>query len=314
MNMKTLFLNSSDTELVYGCLRGDDEAWKEFLRRYNHRIDQAIVRTLRVKGHKAISNDDEGFWEIKGEVIEKLLKGIDKDITNLRGWINKICQNETIEWLRKKGAKKRAYERFVEDTSLSLDQPMDEEGDRTLLDSIPIENKEVEESADLVRKVKDCIEELDERYRLALKLLTIFYDPLSKEDIAEIARIRDTEKEVIEREINEITDQLVVKEEEILKKEAKKAFLWAYIHRLERHIAHLKSSPELYLEEIQKKEEELQKKITQRESLLKGSSPPVVPYYKDIARILGWGTEKAKTLNTLFFHARKILEKRMRKF
>jgi len=304
----------SDSELTIRCSSGDDKAWNEFFRRYNYSIDRTIVRTMIANTGESFSGEDEEFWDIKGKVIERILIKINeiREPSKIRSWVARICNNETIEWLRKKSAKSKAYQTYVENTAMSLEQPLDGEGDITLADLLPIENEDDDELGEFVQEIEDSIDKLDEKYRLALKLLILFYNRPNENDILEIARIRNIEKEVVEKEINEILDQSVQKQEEILKKEARKAILWAYIRRLESRIAYLKSSSRQDYERIQKKEEELQKSIRDRESLLKKPIPPVVPSYKDIARILGWGEEKAKALNILFFRARKLLRKRMR--
>lgn len=329
------FSKISDAELVMLCRRNDQAAWNAFFQKFNPKIDMFIDKTLRSNGIKVDTIWHEGFWKIKDRVIDDILGKIHQyDVKkSLPGWIKVICRSRTIDWLRKVSIEKNAYQQSVEKTIISLDQYLDKDGSRTLMDiipddnfkaqqegwnrtqmnAVPCENEAENDLTGLVQKLKNCILELKENYQLPLKLFWILYLELSDNDINKIARIRGAERAVIEEEIKIILNRLKVKEKSIHEKEKKLANLSVIVLRLEMQINKLKFSPLMNKEKIRIKEKKLQKKIIQREKLIRiiKSTPPVIPSYREIAGVLGWDDQKAKTLNSLLFRARKAMKKKL---
>ncbi|MFH1645613.1 MAG: sigma-70 family RNA polymerase sigma factor [Candidatus Omnitrophota bacterium] len=92
----------SDEQLVEFCIRGDDKAWKVFVRRFS----KLVFKAIRVKAEKEahiLSNSDindiyqlvfTGIW--KKNSLKRL-----QNIKTLRAWIVIVAQNTTIDYSRR---------------------------------------------------------------------------------------------------------------------------------------------------------------------------------------------------------------------
>lgn len=92
-------------EIVERCLRHDQQAWSEFLRRYIPLIKRSIKTTLRRSGFPEYEDIDV-IDEIWIRIFEKLYKDNKLELcVNLAGidaWLITISMNQTYDWLKNK--------------------------------------------------------------------------------------------------------------------------------------------------------------------------------------------------------------------
>lgn len=96
----------NDLELLQSCLRGDKQAWAEFILRYSRLIYNYIYSVLSVKGCSISSEQVEDIYQ---EIFHSLIKDDYKKLASYRGkngcslasWLRQVTINFTIDCLRK---------------------------------------------------------------------------------------------------------------------------------------------------------------------------------------------------------------------
>ncbi|MCX5694552.1 MAG: sigma-70 family RNA polymerase sigma factor [Candidatus Omnitrophica bacterium] len=96
----------NDLEFLQSCLRGEKQAWAEFLSRYSRLIYNYIHSVLSVKGRTASSEQVDDIFQ---EIFHSLIKDNCKKLATYRGkngcslasWLRQVTINFTIDYLRK---------------------------------------------------------------------------------------------------------------------------------------------------------------------------------------------------------------------
>ena len=95
-----------DLEFVQGCLKGNKQAWIEFLSRYSHLIYNYIYSVLAVKGRNFSSDQVEDIFQ---DIFHALIKDNYKKLSTYRArngcslasWLRQVTVNFTIDYLRR---------------------------------------------------------------------------------------------------------------------------------------------------------------------------------------------------------------------
>jgi RNA polymerase sigma factor (sigma-70 family) len=96
----------NDLELLQSCLKGDKQAWAEFILRFSRLIYNYILSVLSANG-QAVS--PEQLEDIFQEILHSLIKDNYKKLSTYRGkngcslasWLRQVSVNYTIDYLRK---------------------------------------------------------------------------------------------------------------------------------------------------------------------------------------------------------------------
>ena len=150
----------SDRKLVALCVKGDEQAWVEFLHRYRLLFIRVAAKTLRVAGVTPSANLLEDLLqESLTHILAKEMRAL-RELQwlhegALRGLLQIIATNATRDWLRKRSSEKRdeSKEESLTDLEMVLPTPTDQAhtvGQRILLDQLAncLEN--------LIRNEEDC--------------------------------------------------------------------------------------------------------------------------------------------------------------
>lgn len=95
-----------DLKFIQGCLKGDKDAWSEFISRYSRLIYNYIYSVLSVKGRTLLSEQVEDIFQ---EIFHSLIKDNYKKLStfqakngcSLASWLRQVTINFTIDYLRK---------------------------------------------------------------------------------------------------------------------------------------------------------------------------------------------------------------------
>ncbi|MDD5129888.1 MAG: sigma-70 family RNA polymerase sigma factor [Candidatus Omnitrophica bacterium] len=96
----------NDLELLQSCLKGQKQAWAEFLLRYSRLIYNYIHSVLSIKGRAASAEQVDDIFQ---EIFHSLIKDNCKKLASYRGkngcslasWLRQVTINFTIDYLRK---------------------------------------------------------------------------------------------------------------------------------------------------------------------------------------------------------------------
>lgn len=154
----------NDLEFLQSCLKGNKQAWAEFILRYSRLIYNYIYSVLSVKGRSISTGQVEDIFQ---EIFHLLIKDNYKKLATYRGkngcslasWLRQVTINFTIDYLRKLKP------------VVSLDA-QSEEG-FTLADTladISVGAKEFLVDQEKRKTLKDCIDLLDSDEQFFLEL------------------------------------------------------------------------------------------------------------------------------------------------
>jgi RNA polymerase sigma-70 factor (ECF subfamily) len=95
-----------DLEFLQSCLKGDQQAWAEFILRYSRLIYNYIHSVLAVKGRSISAEQVEDVFQ---EIFQSLIKNNYKKLATYRAkngcslasWLRQVTINFTIDYLRK---------------------------------------------------------------------------------------------------------------------------------------------------------------------------------------------------------------------
>jgi len=153
-----------DLDFVRRCCQGDKRSWGQFIDKYSRLIYSYIYSVLSAKGILAQAAPAEDiFQEIFHSLINdnyhKLKTFRALNGCSLASWLRQVTINFTLSYLRK------------EKEEASLDQPISDElalGD-ILPDAAP-ESPEILISQEKIAQLNDCINQLNAKDRLFLRL------------------------------------------------------------------------------------------------------------------------------------------------
>jgi len=153
-----------DLEFVRRCIRGDKQAWDEFLSRYSRLIYNYIYHVLKSKGCKSDPGQvDDIFQELFRSLIDfdyaKLKSFKARNNASLASWLRQVTINFVLDHLR---------------TSKKLES-LDEEDEQgfALKDVIPAQNlpaADIAHNNEIYARLKECIDKLspDDKYFVEL--------------------------------------------------------------------------------------------------------------------------------------------------
>lgn len=155
----------ADNELVKKSRRGNQDAYREIVHRYQGRLFSYLYRLV---GNKEEAED------LLQNVFVKVYRNIKRFDTKRKfsSWIYRIAHNEAVNFLKKRGKKK-----FVswEDISTAKDKIVTSSGERSPLD-VWLRNERKKEVQDALKKIPEKYQEV-----LALRyFLGKSYEEISK--------------------------------------------------------------------------------------------------------------------------------------
>jgi len=145
-----------DLEFVQRCVKGDKQAWDEFVDKYSRLIYNYIHSILKLKGVNQFSQDNirdlfqDIFLLLAQDNFKKLRSFKARNGCSLASWLRRIVINHTIDYIRKTKS------------IISLDEETDEEF--SLKDILTDDSPSIKDTLSEKEKfvsLKDCIQELD---------------------------------------------------------------------------------------------------------------------------------------------------------
>lgn len=156
----------NDLGFVQRCVKGDKQAWDEFVEKYSSLIYNYIHSVLKIKGHN-FSQDNindlfqEIFLSLAKDNFRKLSTFQARNGCSLASWLRQVTVNFTIDYVRKLRP------------GVSIDEKNKNGSD--LLEILPCESLSVTDTLNQEERLahlKDCIDELnvDDKFFLELHL------------------------------------------------------------------------------------------------------------------------------------------------
>jgi len=156
----------NDLEFVQRCVKGDKQAWNEFVEKYSSLIYNYIHSVLKIKGYTfAQENINDLFQEIFLSLVKdnfrKLSSFQARNGCSLASWLRQVTVNFTIDYIRKLKP------------SVSIDEETDE--GFNLAEILPSNYPSAADTLsreERLTHLKDCIDRLDidDKYFLELNL------------------------------------------------------------------------------------------------------------------------------------------------
>lgn len=95
-----------DLEFIQSCLRGEKQAWSDFILRYSRLIYNYIYSVLTIQGCRLSQGEVEDIFQ---EIFHSLIKDNYKKLSTYRGrngcslgsWLRQVTINFTIDYLRR---------------------------------------------------------------------------------------------------------------------------------------------------------------------------------------------------------------------
>lgn len=160
---KETFLN--EKILIQKCNKNDYSAQLAVYNRYKNMMFSACLRIVRSR-HDAEDIVQESF--VKG--FQKMSQL--KEETNLGGWLKKIVVNASLDFVRK-----RKNDYWIEETFI--------------VEGKEEEAFEIEEDKGMtIQLIKDCLEEIKEKYRIILVLYMI--EDYNHREIGEMLKLKES--------------------------------------------------------------------------------------------------------------------------
>jgi len=154
----------NDLEFVHRCVKGDKQAWDEFIDKYSRLIYNYIHSVLKIKGSRYTQENINDLFQ---EIILSLVKDNFKKLStfkarngcSLASWLRQVTVNFTIDYLRKLKA------------HVSIDEEDDEGFSlRDLLSSDSPSAVDMLNQEEKLTHLKDCIDKLDNEDQHFLEL------------------------------------------------------------------------------------------------------------------------------------------------
>lgn len=159
---------AEDYDLVQLAIKGDQKAYSVLMDRYRNSIYHMMYKMV----HKQEDAEDLTL-EAFGKAFNKLKSYTPKYAFST--WLFKIASNNAIDYIRKKRLK-----------MLSIDESMDDEGDKSFSSNIKSNSLDPEEKYihdQRVKLMRSVMSELNHKYRLMIELR--YFEDLSYEEIAD---------------------------------------------------------------------------------------------------------------------------------
>lgn len=313
---RTVLSGSSDQEVTGLCLEGRRDAWEEFYARFAPDIRRAIEHTL------LFSSDldsfdwkfEESSWDINENIVRKLCEDgfLSKcsDPSGIRQWLKTVAANQTRDWLKERGRLKNLPKQQTEQGMRSLDEPLYEDSEITLGETI---SNETDNDRALRRYLGGVLDEIDRLHNRRdfwiVRLSLVAAMPLRPEEAADLAAFTTHPEETV----RELLEGIVASVEE---RDAKRStdlgrgvFLWHQLRRLEGELrAALRDSSTEGVRKCEELRENIARKTKRREQMLAAGKKIPRPSNREIAALVGITEEQYVT--TILGRVRDALAKK----
>ena len=177
---------TGDADLIAGCIRGNQTAWKTFFHRFDKLIGSRVKQVFARNGYRYSDTQLELAMDyvIDHFIFKGALAGF-RDSSSLPGFVATVTANATIDWYRTTVTAKLGYG-VVESMRPIKDFDFLESAEFGSTESQP-PTPDTANPADLTK---------DER--LLYLLLLIRYRPLSTDDVAHLAELSGSRPESIQ--------------------------------------------------------------------------------------------------------------------
>lgn len=202
------------TDVVTRCKSGDRSGWEDLFQLFLRHIKKLIVVTLLNHGRRDLAKQEDTVSEIFTRFFESALKTIDKldHPLAVKRWLSEIAYWRTMDFLQSLNTQQHLVTRSHEKKTTSLDEPLHDDSNTTKLDTIAgPETAKPDETA--LGIVLEAIEALDDPKKWALRLRMIFYNPLNRNEIEQLATYTKKPVNLLTTEIEALMDQLAQKAE-----------------------------------------------------------------------------------------------------
>lgn len=311
----------SNEDLILSCVQSNTSIyWQEFYRRFNRLIDSRILKTLYGKGIPIESIDQPMADEISYLLLLKIhtpnwqQKALVHE--NIAALLMETVRNVVLDWFKQKQGRYQAVQKEIERTSTSLDETIGNGEDGILLVNMtadpntnPLFEDEREKMRERVAELLVTADALPIQQRLAFKVFLMFYNPLSDEEIEEVAKLRSVTSSKIKEETSIMLDQLVEKNEQYEHRLNLLADKFFQLQKLQRKLYEMEKdidTPEGILNETIKDIQATTKKVVNLRKLVKKIN--VHPTAAATAQLLGIPESKQKDLNVWLHRTRKLLK------
>ena len=287
-------------ELVQCCLRQDQKAWEEFLRRYVPLIKNMIKKNLyRYKFPKW--DDIDVIEDIWMKVFEKIYAGNGLELCthfdNFDGWLWTIVSSKTVDYFR---------------TKIRSGQYGNPENDTIDPDTIGTDDwlERVMQDNETMETLKNAMVELsgikNEKIMWAMRLLIVAEEPLSHAEIKAFAEtFNHYDEQTIQRKLRDIQERLRSRIAEKQKNGESADKIWHELRRLEYQLKEktLHKTQEARAE-IEELEQKINRKDTRREKMLNDSQQFCRPSNVEIADLIGLPEDQAQQISVFLKRAR----------
>ena len=295
-------------QLVERCLRHDQQAWSEFLRRYIPLIKRSIKTTLRRSGFPEYEDIDV-IDEIWVRIFEKLYKDNKLELcVNLAGiddWLFTISMNQTYDWLKNK----------TRSGQIVIWKGNREEPD-TLFTNDFLED--LLSDQETIERLKDTLAELskipNKKIMWALRLCIIAEEPLTDKEIdalsSEFNRYGVGE---VKQKIADILQRLYERIERKQKAGEMADKLWHDLRKLEHKLNQISNpNKDIPKEEIDSINDKIEQKDMRRQELLNEAKQLCRPSNTEIADLIGLPDNQAQQVSTFLGRAREQIRRVLR--
>ena len=309
---------STNAELLAECALESRPALEEFFIRFNVHITSAIKKALfnHASEHLACS---DAFHAVSSRVIDKLLyqnklAECEKP-DSICHWLETLCRNEVISWLREKGLLKNLPKQPIEDPGASIHQPLSGTSDEVLGDILqgrvvmPGDEPEKQLSPDDV--LAALIKIPDARNRWVCRLWIMGIATLSAQEMRDLADYAGIALADLQSRVAHMMRKLAGKKTAQEHAEIISLRLW---HRLRRHENEQYNQ---YCRPSAAREQELRREITKLsnryEKKRKIVEAHIRPSNIDIAACIGMPTDKAAQISNIFARNADVFSALMQK-
>ena len=307
------FIKISDQDLVKLCLKNKREAWNEFFRRYIPDIKSTIKGRLRRFGYDNMTHNQDIIWDIHEKIVIKLIK---KNILNqcdnpigIRFWLKKIATNQTLDWLIEQGRRKRLPQKQIENSMLSLSNPVAANSNLNIEDTIssdPVSNNKLQLRIEAA--LKHITEIKNPKKKWVLRLSIIYSLPLSQKEYDDLVDFSGYSKIELKKRLDEMMLNIEKKEQQRVRESGKAILFWHEIRRLESALS--EKGKDLSIDNqkiVESLKCEIDLKTARREACLKKGNRYPKPSNRNIADIIGVPENQINQISNLLNRARKSM-------
>lgn len=300
---RVFLLGSSDQEVVSLCIKGRQEAWEEFYTRFAPDIRRAIEHTL------FFSSDldsfdwkfEESVWDINENIVRKFCEDgfLSKcvDPSGIRQWLKTVATNQARDWLKERGRLKNLPKQQTEEGMRSLEEPLYEDSEITLGETISDETDVDRALRRYLASVLDEIDRLDNKRDFwIVRLSLVAALPLTREEAGDLATFSplaaETVRETLERIISSAEERDAKRAADL----GRGVLLWHQLRRLESELR--MSLRDTSPEGVRKCEElrgNIDRKQKRRELMLAAGKKIPRPSNREIAGLVGIPDEQYVT-------------------